>query len=249
MAKQKGILPFVGTLGGLNFYYLHGKPVVRQAGGGFNAKDIKNKPSMRRVRENSSEFGHCSAVNKAFRMALRPFYKGYKFTHFHSRLMSLFTQLKDLDTVSKRGERRVGQGVAHSNGLTLFKQFHYTSECDVKRVLPFTYAVDATTFELTISEFHIKQVGFIKGATHIELTYGVLDMDFNTLDFDLHLADTLVLDKHFAGSIVSLIPNSMPISSGTLLAVLGVRFYQEVDGELYVLNAENGVGIMVLKCF
>ena len=62
MAKQKGILPFVGTLGGLNFYYLHGKPIVRQAGGGFNAKDIKNKPSMRRVRENSSEFGHCSEV-------------------------------------------------------------------------------------------------------------------------------------------------------------------------------------------
>lgn len=246
MAKQKGILPFVGTLGGVNFYYLNGKPVARKAGRGFNGKAIKTKASMKRVRENSSEFGHCSSVNKAFRMALRPFYKGYKFTHFHSRLMGLFTQLKDLDAVSKRGERCVGNGVTQASGLSILKQFKYTPECDVKRVLPFDYTIDNSTFELTISEFHIKQVGFIAGATHIELTYGVLDMDFNTLDYDLHLADALVLDKHLAGTTVSLMPNSLPVSFGTLLAVLGVRFYQEVDGELYVLNAQNGVGIVVL---
>jgi len=249
MAKQKGILPIVGTLGDLNFYYLYGKPVVRRAGGGFNKKDIKNKPSMRRVRENGSEFGHCSRVNKAFRMALRPYYKGYKFAQFHSRLMSLFTQLKDLDTVNKRGERRVGQGVSHSNGLTLFKRFDYTPDCDVKRVMPFDYVVDSNTFELTISKFDIKQVGFIAGATHIALTYGVLDMDFDTLDYDLHLADSVVLDRVFAGDTVTLTPHSLPVSSGTLLAVLGVRFYQEVDGELYVLNAKDGVGISVLECF
>ena len=249
MAKQKGILPFVGTLGGLNFYYLNGKPIVRLAGGGFNGKDIKNKPSMQRVRENSSEFGHCSEVNKAFRMALRPFYKGYKFTHFHSRLMRLFTQLKDLDVVNKRGERLVGNGITHANGLNLLKNYPYTPDCDVRNVMPFAYVVDATNFGLTISEFDIKQVCFIAGATHIELTYGVLDMDFTTLDYDIHLADVLVLDKGFAGTSVSLMPSSLPTSIGTKLAVLGVRFYQEVDGALYVLNANDGVGIMVLECF
>ena len=249
MAKQKGILPFVGTLGGLNFYYLNGEPIVRRAGGGFNSKDIKNKSTMQRVRENSSEFGHCSEVNKAFRMALRPFYKDYKFTHFHSRLMGLFTQLKDLDMVNKRGERRVGNGVAHANGLSLFKRFHYTPHCDVRHVMPFNYAIDALTFELTIAGFDMKQVGFIAGATHIALTYGVVAMDFDTLDYDVHLTDVLVLDKGFAETSVSLMPSSLPTSTGTKLAVLGVRFYQEVDGRLYVLNALDGIGIAVLDCF
>ncbi|WP_191860995.1 hypothetical protein [Hanstruepera ponticola] len=249
MAKQQGIIPLVGTLGGINFYYLNGKPVARKAGGGFNGKAIKSHASMQRVRENSSEFGHCSAVNKAFRTALRPFYNNYKFTFFHSRLMGLFTQLKDLDTINKRGERCVGNGVAQSNGLALFKRFDYTPDCDVRGVLPFKYTVDASTFELTISEFDITRVGFISGATHIGLTYGVLDMDFDTLDYDLHLADSLILDLDFMGTTVSLVPNSMPVSSGTFLAVLGVRFYQEVDGVLYVLNAKDGVGIRVLECF
>uniref|UniRef100_UPI00404A21B5 hypothetical protein n=1 Tax=Gelidibacter sp. TaxID=2018083 RepID=UPI00404A21B5 len=57
MAKQKGVFPMVGTIGGVNFYYLNGKPVARAAGGGFNEKAIKTKKSMQRVRENGSEFG------------------------------------------------------------------------------------------------------------------------------------------------------------------------------------------------
>jgi len=78
MAKQKGMIPLVGTIGGINFYYLNGKPVARAAGGGFNGKAIKTKSRMQRVLENASEFGHCSKVNKAFRMALRPFYAGHR---------------------------------------------------------------------------------------------------------------------------------------------------------------------------
>ena len=70
MAKQKGIIPLVGTIGGVNFYYLNGQPIARRAGGGFNGKAIKTKASMHRVRENASEFGHCSKVNKVFRHAL-----------------------------------------------------------------------------------------------------------------------------------------------------------------------------------
>lgn len=249
MAKQGGIIPFVGTLGGINFYYLNGKPVARKAGGGFNGKAIKNKASMQRVRENSSEFGNCSRVNKVFREALRPFYKAYKFTFFHSRLMGLFTKLKDLDTINKRGERSVGQGVVHAEGLPLLKRFDYTPDCDVHRVLPFDYAVNANTFELTISEFNINRVGFISGATHIGLTYGVLDFNFDSLDYEMHLAPILILNKDFATASVTLMPDTLPSGVGNVLCVLGVRFYQEVDGELYLLNAKEGVGIEVLECF
>ncbi|GAA4243219.1 hypothetical protein GCM10022292_17010 [Winogradskyella damuponensis] len=99
VAQQRGIIPLIGTLNGINFYYLNGKPIARKAGGGFTRKAIQTKSSMQHVRENATEFGHCSVVNKAFRSVLGLFYKGYKFTHFHSRLMGLFTRLKVLDTV------------------------------------------------------------------------------------------------------------------------------------------------------
>ncbi|SDH93461.1 hypothetical protein [Winogradskyella thalassocola] len=81
------------------------------------------------------------------------------------------------------------------------------------------------------------EVGFVAGATHIELTYGVLDFDFDGLDYDLHLAAPMVLE-----------PDTLPSGLGTQICVLGIRFYQEVDGALYVLNAKESVGIAVLKC-
>ena len=66
MATQKGIVSLVGTVGGVNFYFRKGKAVARKAGGGFSGKAIKTKASMMRVRENNSEFGHCSSVKKSF---------------------------------------------------------------------------------------------------------------------------------------------------------------------------------------
>ncbi len=248
MAQQSGIIPLVGTLNGINFYYLNGKPIARKAGGGFNRKAIKSKASMQRVRENANEFGHCSEVNKAFRSALFPFYKGHKFTHFHSRLMGLFTRIKALDTTHKRGKRCVFEGIGQEQGLQLLQQFSYTPACNVRRILPFEFHISDTDFTLTISDFDIQQVGFVEGATHMALTYGVLDFDFEHLNYALHLAPSMVLDRAHASSTLVLEPATLPNGLGTALCVLGVRFYQAVDGALYVLNANDSVGITVLKC-
>ncbi|GAA3559441.1 hypothetical protein [Snuella lapsa] len=245
MAKQKGITPFVGTLGGINFYYLKGKPVARKAGGGFNSKAIKSKGSMQRVRENASEFAHCSQVNKVFRQALRPFYQGVKFSSFHSYLMRLFLGLKDLDGVHARGQRRVGSGVDTAEGTLLLQQFDYTPACDITTVLPFKFVYDASNYTLTILDFNISKVAFLPGATHVELLYGVLDFNFETLDYDLHLASSLVLDRNYSGGGLYLEPSTLPTGIGTCLAVTGVRFYQEVDGELYMLKDQTGVGLVV----
>lgn len=246
MAKQKGILPLVGTIGGVNFYYLNGKPVARAAGGGFNGKAIKTKASMQRVRENGSEFGNCSKVNKAFRMALRPFYTNHKFTFFHSRLMSLFTELKGLDTLNARGERQVAQGATTAEGKRLLQDFNYTPDCVVEQVLPFSSTMDWATYTFSFPRFDIAQVALIPGATHIALQFGVLDFNFETLASELHLAPPMVLAKDFAGASLSLMPVSLPSGLGLGLAVLGLRFYQEVDGLMYLLNAENGLGIGVV---
>ncbi len=248
MAKQKGIIPLIGTIGGINFYYLNGKPVARAAGGGFNGKAIKTKASMQRVRENGSEFGHCSKVNKAFRMALRPFYNNHKFTFFHSRLMTMFTQLKTLDTNNERGKRRVADGVITAEGKRLLQDFKYTPDCVLEQVLPFSSTMDWATYTYSFPTFNMAQVNFISGATHIALQFGVLDFNFESLASELHLAAPMVLAKDFSGTSLSL--SLVSVSSGTdlELAVLGLRYYQEVDGLMYLLNAENGIGIGVVGC-
>lgn len=246
MAKQKGIIPLVGTIGGINFYYLNGKPIARMAGGGFNAKAIKTKESMQRVRENGSEFGHCSRVNKVFRRALLPFYDNHKFTFFHSRLMTLFTGLKVLDAVNTRGQRRVAKGLDAVEGKRALMNFNYTPDCQPQLVLPFSYSMDWPTTTFSIPRFDIQPVRFISGATHIAIQFGVLDFNFETFAYQLHLASRLVLAKNDINTSLSLTPTSLPTGLGVQLAVLGIRYYQEIDGVMYLLNAQDGVGIGVV---
>ncbi|MCB0456988.1 MAG: hypothetical protein R2776_08125 [Flavobacteriaceae bacterium] len=246
MAKQKGIVPLVGTLGGLNFYYLKGKPVVRVAGGGFNGKAIKTKPSMQRVRENGAEFGHCSRVNKAFRRALQPLYAGHHLGYFHSRLMTLFTQLKDLDATSKRGQRKVSEGVATPNGLLLLQQFAYTPDCILKRVVPYPMEYDAASHTLTIIHFDIQKLPFAVGATHVELCFGVLGFDFETLEHELYLDTPRVMDTAATDSTLVFQVAVPPNAPGIPMGVLGVRFYQEVNEQLYKLNSADSVGFGVI---
>lgn len=230
----------------VNFYYLNGKPVARMAGGGFNGKAIKTQKSMQRVRKNGSEFGNCSRVNKVFRQALQAFYLSHRFTFFHNKLMGLFTGLKTLDAINTRGARCVAKGVETAIGKKQLVDFCYTPSCTPSLVLPFDYAIDWQTYQFTMATFNIEAVVFIKGATHIAIQFGVLDFNFETLIFDLHLADRLVLSKTDARNHLNLTPNSLPTGIGVLLAVVGVRYYQELDGDLYLLNGEHGVGFSVV---
>jgi hypothetical protein len=152
-----------------------------------------------------------------------------------------------LDSTNTRGERLVAAGVATTQGLALLKHFDYTPDCKVPALLPFDHSIDSTTFALTFTGFDIKKVGFVSGATHLELNYGVLDFDFGQLSHQLYLAPPLLLNRSFTEPTVTLAPDVGMPAVGTRLCVLGVRFYQEVDGKLYLLNAKNSVGIVVLE--
>lgn len=246
MAKLKGIVQLDGTIDGLNFYKLNGKIVARRAGGGFNGQAIRTQPNMQRVRENGSEFGHCSRVNKVFRQALHPFYSGHRFSFFHRHLMSLFTSLKNLDSVNIRGERRVHEGIATAEGKRLMQHFRFTPECDPLIVLPFDIAVDWSTHSCSITGISIKQVPFITGATHVEVQFGLLDFDFESLEYRVHMAASEFLDRGFTGTQLTLTPTAVPGVFGTRVAVLGVRYYQDISGQLYPMKGQDSVGIGVV---
>lgn len=249
MAKQKGIVQLEGTVNDLNFYKLNGKIVVRRAGGGFTSQNIKNHPNMERIRENGSEFGHCSRINKVFRQALLPFYEGHRLTLFHSHLMSLFIPLKNLDSISVRGERRVHNGIATAEGKRLLPDFQYTPDCNPIKVLPFDVLVDWSANSCSISGISIKEVPFITGASHIRIQFGVLDFDFESSEYKLYLAPKEFLSRSFSDTDLTLSVPDVPEQFGTRMAVLGVRYYQEVSGELYPLGGQNAVGIRVCSVF
>jgi hypothetical protein len=246
MAIQKGILPIEGTLGGVNFYYRKGKAIARKAGGGFNGKAIKTKPNMVRVRENSSEFGNCSKVKSAFRIALSPFLNYYKDGTLHGRMMHLFQEIKKLDAISVRGSRTVGNGILTAEGLNLFKNFTFTPKCNIDVIVPMNRSYDEVSCVYTVADFDIRLVHFPKSATHLELQFGVLGVDFETSFYKLFMATPLVLEKGVEVDAFSMVPDELPGMGLHRFAFIGITFYQELNGVKYILREDGTIGIQCI---
>jgi hypothetical protein len=243
MATQKGIISLTGTLGDFNFYYRKGKAVARKAGGGFNGKAIKTKPSMVRVRENNSEFGHCSRVKKEFRIALFPFLKYYKEGTLHGRMMQLFQGIKDCDNSSERGKRQVGKGIFTPEGSKLFKEFRFTPNCTIAVVVPMQASYDAVSCVYNVVDFDISKVRFPKSASYMELQLGVLGVDFEMGIYKMFMGSPLGFEKRAIVTDFTLAPTVLPEAGLHRFAFVGITFYQEINGVKYVLKEDANVGV------
>lgn len=239
MAKQTGIIKLKGTIGGVTYYETKiAGHLARTAGGGFS-KGSKHKE---RTMENASEFGRCSKIKKAFRIALAPFLCVRKDGELHGRMVQLFTRLKDMDRVNSRGNRRVGAGIETPRGLQLFRDFAFTPSCNVMEVLAASVDFDFTSRILRVTNFDIRAVKFPAGATHMALTLGLLHFDFDTLAYRLKNSAPLYMDKN--NSATSFEMNvDLPDVEGTAVAVLGMKFYQEVESSYYLFKGANAVGV------
>ena len=244
MAKQRGIVFFEGTLGGINFYYRKGVPIARTAGGGFNAKAIKHSPNMVRVRENNSEFALCSQANKTFKQAIRPFMIGYKDGTLHSRLMQLFLSIKDSDIISERGKRNVNLGMASDKGKQFLKDFVFTPKR--RSLLPCSYGFDWDTLTFKATGFQVPLAGFPEEASYMEVLLGVVRFDFETNTYVQVIEAPLVIERDFSGNEFSVSVAALPSGTGTLFAMVRVAFYQTVNGEGYLLPGGNAFGMEVV---
>lgn len=246
MARQTGIIRLKGTIGDVNFYSTStGGDLARSAGGGFNSMDNKNKPTMVRVRENANEFGHCSKVKRVFKLSLAPFLCIRKDGSLHGRMMTLFTKIKSLDRNNTRGNRKVDMGLETSLGIHLLRSFVFTPACNVMDVLGASIDYDFLSRRCSMTNFDVRNISFPAGATHLALTLGLLHFDFDTLTYKLRSSTPVYIDKMHSATSLELSVED-PEVVGMQIAVLGLKFYQEVDSTYYLFKSANAVGVEVL---
>jgi hypothetical protein len=242
MAKQVGIIKYVGNLDGITHYKLNGMDIARRKSG-FTKEAIKNSPRMDRVRDNNSEFGNTSSVKKIFKDSLRPFFGNQKDGTLHSRMMSLFMQIKDCDSTSVRGQRRVAVGLQTTEGKQLLKRFDFTSHpLDLRNGV-----YDASSFTYTVSSPGLPDLSYRNGATHLELILGVLVFDFENLKATLFRSDPIRIAKEVSLANFSLTPALTPTGNGMQIALLTHQYLQEVNGEFYPLKDKVVYGMKVLE--
>lgn len=125
MSKKKDKLEeFRGTVNDMVAYQLNGVQVIRKKSG-FSTENFQDNPNYTKVRENSSEFGHCSKAGKLIRQTLTPYIGDCGDKYMYQKFAKLMTQLKDLDMEHSKGQRRIEIGLTTEEGKSALVDFKF----------------------------------------------------------------------------------------------------------------------------
>lgn len=239
MGKLSSFIKLEGTLNDLTFYKAQGNYLVRTKGG-ISKKRIMTDPAFARTRENISEFGSTAKSGKLIRDSIGILLNRAKDPKLSSRMLQLLNQIKDLDSSSKRGKRKVSIGLNTAEGKALLKGFDFNGRAHLAAVLHAPYTLDTATGAISIADFvSAQQLLYPEGATHVNLRCGMVKLDFDSGLFQKSYSPDNIIALDDIASTVLLTPTSAPSGSGFQLYLLLIEFYQEVNGTQYPLRSGN----------
>ena len=236
MAKQKGIIKLKGTIGDITFYKTQDGHLAREKGG-IDANRIKNDPAFQRTRENGSEFGRAGKAGKILRTSLRALLLNSADGRMVSRLTQAMVKVIQADTVSERGLRNVIDGEAELlNGF----EFNIRGKLGTSLYAPFVGAIDRVTGDITVDLASFVPANMIaapSGTTHFKIISAGAEVDFEAETYVVETSETAVLPwNSTATAAINQINTVTAASTKPLFLVLGIEFYQEVNGQMYPLK-------------
>ncbi len=236
MAQQKGILPLKGTIGNINFYKTKDGYLAREKTS-VNKERIANDPAFARTRENGAEFGRAGAAGKVLRTALRSLLLNTADSRMLSRLTREMMKVIQADAVNERGLRNVIDGEAE---LLEGFDFNANSKLSTSLFAPFTSTINRVSGELGISIppfIPLNMLAAPSGATHFKLVSAGVEIDFENKTYVVAIADSGSLPINSAATAALNISHQVTANSTKpLFLVLGIEFYQEVNGNQYSLK-------------
>jgi hypothetical protein len=236
MAKQRGIVKVEGTIDELNFYKSKDGFRIRQKGG-VSAERIASDPAFERTRENQQEFARAGKAGKVLRTALRSLLIHAADGHLVSRLLKEMMRVVKADATSDRGLRNVLDGE-----LELLEGFEFNENGKLSQTLfaPYTASIDRATGVLSIS-----LPGFVPGqmilppveATHYQIVSAGGPVDFTTGGNGISTTTTGILP--LGNDMSAAVDHSFDAGANStqpLFLVLGISFFQAVNGKYYTLK-------------
>ena len=236
MATQKGIIKLEGAVGDLSFYKRKGKYFARSKGG-VSGDRIKNDPAFERTRENQQEFGRACASGKLLRTALRNAILQSKDSGMTSRLTQTLMKIIHSDGENMRGQRTIGKG-----DLDLLRdfQFNRNARLDNTLLIDFETVIDRESGIVTVQVpafVPAVMVASPEGASHALFVGGACEIDFESGYFyaKVERSGLFPMDNTEQAAINL----SIALTASTdkpVLVVLGIEFYQVVNGEHYAMK-------------
>ena len=235
MARQTGIIGIQGTVGGLVFSK-NGN--ISQKPQGDKAA-FASAPSRARTRENAAEFGLAAKYSKVVRDSLRVAIASASDSQVAARLTKVMREVIGLDDTNDRGLR-----VFDASNSAPLLGFNFNAGAGIGQTMYFPYEVTGAGTDVTMSIPALNPASDIaapQGATHFEVVFAASDLDMETLTFTnaVVAAPLGILPINSAAlanqAVVASFP-AAPAAANLVVAVVGINFYQQINGKFYALN-------------
>lgn len=239
MARQSGLIKLNGTIGGITFYKSQDGHLAREKGG-VEASRIANDPNFQRTRENGAEFGAAGKAGKLLRTAFRTILQNSADNRMVGRLTSEMVKVIQADLTNPRVQRNVIDGEAE-----LLEGFEFNIKGKLGNALyaPYTATINRTagTLEATLASFiPANMIAAPSGTTHFKIESAGAEVDFTNETFVVDENASAVMPWDATATAAITLTNTVTANStNPLFLVLGIEFYQEVNGQMYPLK--NGV--------
>ena len=259
MARQKGVLKYVGTLGDVRHFKIKGQEgYFAGMVGGPTGDQVKTAPEFERTRENMNEFGACAKAGKSVRTGLSQLMKQMSDTQATGRLTSIMKKINLEDGTEARGYRKI----EISTQRNYLIGFEFDKNLSINGIFNAPFSVSHTPSRengnFDIAPFNpMNLINAPSGATHFRLIHAmsvVSDFAYNSTTgsyeavnptqnelSDVQYSGYEPLNILYAGgSIVCILPNGViPAADVTVIQSIGIEFYQEVSGNFYLFASGN----------
>ena len=236
MARQKGIIKLKGTIGDITFYKTRDGYIAREKSG-IDAKRIATDPAFQRTRENGAEFGRAGKASKLLRNTFMVFMKSVADSRMSSRLTQAMVKVVQADMVSVRGMRNVIDGESE-----LLQGFEFNAKGKLSATLfaPIQASIDRPTGTLGIEMPSFVPANMLAapgGTTHFKIRSGGAEIDFERETYVVATKETAIMPWDSTATAIITQKNEVtPNSTKPLFLVVGVEFYQEINGDMYPLK-------------
>ena len=259
MARQKGLMKYIGTIGDVRHFKIKGQPGF-YAGlvGGPTAQQVKTAPEFERTRENMNEFGGCAKAGKSLRTALSQVMSKMADSQVTGRLTSVMKKINLEDGTEARGYRKV----EISTQRQYLIGFEFDKRLSINGVFNAPYDVehnvDRNEADFIVAAFNPAElVSAPAGSTHFRLINALAvlaDFSFNPttgnyeaddpINNELNVvtySDYIPLNTPYAGDTISAaLPGAPTLANNvTVVQCIGIEFFQEVNGQYYPFASGN----------
>lgn len=263
MARQKGHIKYVGTLGDVRHFKVKGnKGFYAGLVGGPTGEQVKNSPSFVRTRENMSEFAACAMAGKSVRVGLSSLMRQMSDSQLTGRLTAIMKKINIEDGSEARGQRAVLISLQpqYLKGLDFNRNISFNGVFNAPFTLTSNLARNETV--LNIPSFNpLNYINIPSGATHFRIINSisvVSDFVFNSSTNSYEAVEPLLNEsstvEYSAYTPIDVVTTTINLTAAltgsptlttdvSVLGCVGIEFYQQVGSNYYLFNAGNAMKI------